>query len=362
MKLSTLLLVGAAALMTLAPAFGQTQPKMGKKKTSFTIATSIYPGWMPWYYANETGILKKWADKHGIKIIVKYGDYIPTVEMYAGGAVDACTMTNMEALDMPAAGGIDTTMMIVGDFSNGGDRLLTRGITKVGDLKGETIGLVEGSVSHYLLARALAANGMRERDVKVKNVSDSDIGALFITSERQKAIVTWNPIAMDVMAQVKGCHSLFDSSMIPGEILDCLAVNSATLRANPKFGKALASAWYEVMGKMTKRGKASKEVKEMMAKSAGTKLRPFEAQLKATAMFYKASDAAAYAASDELRKNMDNVRKFCFEHGLLGEGIDSVDAIGISYPGGAVQGNKKNIKLRFDNSYMKAAASSDSDK
>ena len=144
--------------------------------------------------------------------------------------------------------------------------------------------------------------------------------------------------------------------MIPGEILDCLAVNSATLRANPNFGKALTGAWYEVMGLMTKRGKEAKSIKEKLAKSAGTKLIPFEAQLKATAMFYKAKNAAAYAASAELRKNMDNVRKFCFGHGLLGEGIDSVEAIGISYADGTVHGSKKNIKLRFDNTYMLMAA------
>ena len=37
-------------------------------KDSFRIAWSIYVGWMPWDYAESSGILKKWADKYGIKI------------------------------------------------------------------------------------------------------------------------------------------------------------------------------------------------------------------------------------------------------------------------------------------------------
>ena len=38
------------------------------ERTSFNVAWSIYVGWMPWDYADQSGILKKWADKYGIKI------------------------------------------------------------------------------------------------------------------------------------------------------------------------------------------------------------------------------------------------------------------------------------------------------
>ena len=53
---------------------------------------------------------------------------------------------------------------------------------------------------------------------------------------------------------------------------------------------------------------------------------------------------------------MDLVRKFSFDHGLLGEGAKTVDVVGIEFPGGKTLGNKKNIKMRFDASYMKMAA------
>jgi NitT/TauT family transport system substrate-binding protein len=53
---------------------------------------------------------------------------------------------------------------------------------------------------------------------------------------------------------------------------------------------------------------------------------------------------------------MDNVRKFSFAHGLLGEGAKSVDVVGISFPNGKTLGNAKNIKLRFDPSFMEMAA------
>jgi NitT/TauT family transport system substrate-binding protein len=50
------------------------------------------------------------------------------------------------------------------------------------------------------------------------------------------------------------------------------------------------------------------------------------------------------------------VRNFSFDHGLLGEGARTVDAVGIAFPGGKVLGDAKNVKLRFDADTMKVAA------
>jgi NitT/TauT family transport system substrate-binding protein len=57
----------------------------------------------------------------------------------------------------------------------------------------------------------------------------------------------------------------------------------------------------------------------------------------------------------ELPKAMNTVRGFCFEHNLLGEHVKSKDAIGIETPTSTL-GSAKNIKLRFDPSFMKLAA------
>ena len=53
---------------------------------------------------------------------------------------------------------------------------------------------------------------------------------------------------------------------------------------------------------------------------------------------------------------MDLVRKFSFDHGLLGAGAKTVDAVGIEFPGGKMLGSATNVKMRFDASYMKLAA------
>lgn len=324
-------------------------------KEKFTVAWSIYVGWMPWPYADESGILKKWADKYDIEIELLRMDYIPSIEAYVAKQVDACVMTNMEALDMPAASGVTTTAMIVGDFSNGNDAILTRDELDMTDLRGKDFYLVELSVSHYLLARALEQNGMKESDVTIVNTSDSDIAPAFIANESLKAVVTWNPLVMQIL-QEPGISKVFDSSQIPGEVLDLMVVRTEVLENNPELGKALTGAWYEVMGIMSKRGEPANKALSAMAASAEASLTEYKQQLKTTAMFYTPEEALAYASGSEIKQKMNYVRKFCFDHGLLGENAKSVDEVGIRYPDGTIQGDRNNVQLIFDSSFVQLAA------
>ncbi len=325
------------------------------EKPKFTITKSIYAGWMPWYYANESGIMKKWADKYDVEIELVHMDYIPSIEAFVAGKADGCVMTNMEALDMPAASGIDCTALIVGDYSNGNDAILTRDGITAENIKGHNVYLVELSVSHYLLAQFVEKNGLKESDVKLVNTSDSDIAPAFLANEDQKVVVTWNPLVMNI-EQAPGVKKIFTSADIPGHILDLMVVRTDKLKEHPELGKALTGAWYEVMALMSKRTEKANEVIAQMAEAAGSSPTEYKNQLKTTAMFYTPASAVEYTMGKELKDNMELVRSFCFKHGLLGEGAESADIVGIEYPDGSVQGDKKNVRLRFDVSYMKAAA------
>src|SRR5579871_2392990 len=73
------------------------------QRPAFTVGWSVYAGWTPYSYMNKSGLLRKWADKYGITIKVQRFDYAPSLDAFVARNIDACTMTNMEALDMPAA-------------------------------------------------------------------------------------------------------------------------------------------------------------------------------------------------------------------------------------------------------------------
>ncbi|CAM2064728.1 putative urea ABC transporter substrate-binding protein [Sulfidibacter corallicola] len=342
-KCLTLLVLGSLALT----------PAMAREK--YEVAWSIYVGWMPWPYAEESGILKKWADKYDIEIELVQMDYVASIEAYVAGQVDACVMTNMECLNMPAASGIDSTALIIGDYSNGNDAILVRDNIDAKSIKGREISLVELTVSHYLLNRYLEKQGMSERDVRILNTSDSDIGPIFLADKSQKVVVTWNPIVMQI-EQHPGISKLFTSADIPGEIIDMMVVNTKTLSENPALGKALTGAWYEVMQVMSQRGAAANKALAQMAGRAECSPIEFKNQLKTTAMFYTPKAAIDYAGGEEIKRNMDYVRDFCFQQGLLGEDAPSADVVGIRFPDGSVRGDKGNVKFRFDTTYLKMAA------
>jgi len=320
----------------------------------FKVCWSIYVGWMPWGYGAEQKIVDKWAKKYGIEIeVVQINDYVESINQYTAGQFDGCVMTNMDALTIPAAGGVDSTALIVGDFSNGNDGVVLKGAKTLKEIKGQQVNLVELSVSHYLLARGLETVGLKESDVKVVNTSDADMVAVYGTKD-VTAVTTWNPLLSEVLSQPNSTK-VFDSSQIPGEIMDLMIVNTDTLKKNPALGKALVGAWYEIMGVMSASDKAAATAKTAMAVASGTDLAGFESQLASTKMFYTPASALALINSDELLKTMQKVAEFSFDHGLLGDGAPDAKFIGVEGPKG-VYGDKKNVKLRFDATYMQMAA------
>jgi len=342
--------VALAALAFAAPTFATAQ-----EKTDFKVAWSIYVGWMPWGYAQDTGIVKKWAEKYGLTIeVTQFNDYVESINQYTAGAYDAVTLTNMDGLSIPAAGGVDTTAVIIGDFSAGNDAVILKDKQTLADIKGQPVNLVEFSVSHYLLARALESAGMTERDVNVVNTSDPDMVGAFQTAD-VTAMVTWNPMVSEIL-DLPDAHKVFDSAQIPGEIIDMMVANTEALKGNPNFGKALAGIWYDTMTVMTANTDEGAAARAAMGAASGTDQMGFEAQLAATKLFPTAPEALAFTDSPDLKTTMEKVRTFLFDKGLLGNGAPSADVIGIELPSGEVLGDSANIKLRFSNTYMKAAA------
>jgi NitT/TauT family transport system substrate-binding protein len=339
------------SLLSLALVMATTLTSPASRaQESFSLCWSIYVGWMPWEYGDSSGIIDKWADKYGIEIdVVQINDYIESINQYSAGQFDACSMTNMDALTIPAAGGVDSTAVIVGDFSNGNDAIILKEGSSLEDIEGQQVNLVELSVSHYLLARGLESVGLSERDVTVINTSDADMVAAY-TTNGVTAVTTWNPLVNEIL-KMPNATKVFDSSKIPGEIIDTLMIKTETLEEYPELGKALTGAWYEIMAAM----QSSSDVRAQMGEASGTDLAGYEAQLASTQMFYSSADAVAFVNSAELKTTMEYVANFSFEHGLLGEGADDAGFIGIETPAG-VFGDSNNIQLRFDPSFMKMAA------
>ncbi|MEO1489059.1 MAG: lipid kinase, partial [Pseudomonadota bacterium] len=191
-------------------------------------------------------------------------------------------------------------------------------------------------------------------DVNTVNTADADIAGAF-SSPDVNAAVAWNP-QLTTMKQAPQANLVFSSADIPGEIVDLLVVDTATISANPDLGKALAGIWYETTALMQQDNEEGAAARAAMAALAGTTPELFEGQLATTFLYSDPADAVAATSDAALIETMTRVRDFSFSQGLFGQGARSADAVGMSFPGGKTLGDESNVTLRFDETFMQMAA------
>ena len=124
--------------------------------SSLRVAYSDWPGWT----AFEVGIQKGWFKEAGLEVEFSWFDYLPSMEAFSAGKVDAVMVTNGDAL-VTGANGAKSKMILVTDYSNGNDKVIARpGIASIQDLKGKKVGLELTLVEHLLLLQGLGKLGM----------------------------------------------------------------------------------------------------------------------------------------------------------------------------------------------------------
>jgi NitT/TauT family transport system substrate-binding protein len=165
------------------------------------------------------------------------------------------------------------------------------------------------------------------------------------------AVVTWKPIVSTILGE-PDAKKVFDSSEIPGEIIDLMVANTEVLKDNPEFGKALVGIWYDTMKALA----SDKAAKEAMATASGTDVPGFDEQLATTRLFAEPKAALAFTTGADLKKTSEKVSGFLFDKALLGKDAKSAGAVGIEFPDKTVFGDAKNVKLRYDATWMQAAA------
>lgn len=348
---SSLLLVSSVA------AFALTGVATAQEKPTFKVGYVVYVGFMPLAWMKQSGSMEAWSDKYGVNVeLVQINDYIGGINQFIAGDLDAVAVAGMDALTMPAASGVDTSIFLIADYSNGNDMLLSRSATSVADLKGQDVYLLQYSVSHYLLSRALDKAGINAPGVvQMTNISDTEIAAAYMTQPDMLHVATWNPMASELVSAVDGTNVLFDSSEIPGEIMDSFIARTDTLATNPEFGKAFAGAWYEAMATMTANDAQTAEMVGVMASAMGTDVTGLKAQLDATYFFTEPATALEFMLADSTAEIWDLVRTFSFDNGLFGQGATGVDDIGIAVNAGTTLGDPENVMLRIDPSFVAAA-------
>ena len=93
--------------------------EMASAEPALKIAYSDWPGWIAW----DIGIQKGFFEEAGVAVDFRWFEYVPSMDAFAAGQVDAVTMTNGDAL-ITGALGAPSIMILVNDYSNGNDLIV----------------------------------------------------------------------------------------------------------------------------------------------------------------------------------------------------------------------------------------------
>jgi len=209
------------------------------------IAYSDWPGFVAW----EIGIQKGWFKEAGVDVEFLWFDYVPSMDAYVAGKVDAVGMTNGDAL-VTGATGKPSVAIIINDYSNGNDMIVgAPGISSLKDLKGKKIGLEEGFVAHLLLLTGLEKNGMKAEDVTIVNTPTNETPQVF-SSKAVEAIAAWQPNSGQALKALPGSKPIFTSADAPGLIYDLLYVSPESLEKRRDDWAKVTQVWYKIVSYM----------------------------------------------------------------------------------------------------------------
>ena len=212
---------------------------------ALTIAYSDWPGWVAW----DIGLQKGFFEEEGVAVDFQWFEYVPSMDAFAAGQVDAVTMTNGDAL-ITGALGAPSIMILVNDFSDGNDMIVAApGIDSAADLKGKKIGIEIGFVEHLLLLTALEKNGLTEADVELVNTPTHQT-AQTLASGDVDAIAAWQPNSGQALKAVAGSTAVFTSADEPGLIYDALCVSPESYANRADDWAKVVKVWYRIVDYM----------------------------------------------------------------------------------------------------------------
>lgn len=203
------------------------------------VGTNVWPGYEPLYLAREL----KLFHMDDIKL-AEYSSATQVLRAFRNETIQVGAITLDEMLLLRESG-LDVCIILVTDISNGSDVILAQpGIKSMQDLKGKRVGVENTALGAYVLSRALQQAGMEPKDVNTVPLEiDEHLGAM--EKKQIDAVVTFDPIK--IRLQARGMELIFNSAMIPGEIVDVLVVRQETMALYQDRLIKLLEGWFQAL-------------------------------------------------------------------------------------------------------------------
>lgn len=203
------------------------------------VGANVWPGYEPLFLAQSLGYL----DNSAIELAT-FPSTTEVMRAYRNNVIDVAAVTLDEALSTTEHKR-DQRVILVCDFSSGADVLIARPeFDSLAALKGKRVGIEQNALGAYMLSRALDFAGLDPSDITVVGVP-LEVHEDYFRAGKVDAVVTFDPQASRITAA--GGRILFDSSKIPGEVVDVLLTNDAVVKKSGKNIASLVSGWFKAL-------------------------------------------------------------------------------------------------------------------
>ncbi|MDX8388038.1 MAG: ABC transporter substrate-binding protein, partial [Ghiorsea sp.] len=190
--------------------------------TPLKVGVNKWVGYEPLFLARSLG-----AYDEGIKL-VELPNSSESISMLHNKLIDAAALTLDEVLSIINRG-TPMTIILPFDYSLGADALVAnKSIQDLPALKGKRLGVEASAVGAIMALSALNQAGLEKSDVIIVNLGVDQHFSQYQLGNID-AVITFEPVKSQLLKL--GGHTLFDSSQVPGLIVDVLAVRTEVLKS-----------------------------------------------------------------------------------------------------------------------------------
>jgi NitT/TauT family transport system substrate-binding protein len=256
-----------------------------------------YSDW-PGFTIFEVAKQKEWFKEAGLDVDLVWFDYLPSLDAFAAGKVDAVTVVATDAL-VNGANGAKSKIIALLDYSDGSDMIIGKpGVESIKELKGQKVGIEATLVEHLLLLEALKQNGMTQSDVEIVNTATNETPQT-LASGKVAAVGAWYPVSSQALKQVPGSKKLFTSADAKGLIYDVLAVNPVSFAQHKEDWAKVVQIFYKCVDYINDPATRDEAIK-IMAARAGAYPDEYEENVPGTHFLSVAEAKAAFKKGDGL--------------------------------------------------------------
>ncbi|MDE3272680.1 ABC transporter substrate-binding protein [Pseudoalteromonas sp. G4] len=263
------------------------------------LAINPWPGYEFLYLAKEKGLY----EKEGLNVEIIEAPSLAEVKRYfRQGKANAMTSTMIEAVTLAAKHQKQISIVLVADYSNGGDMILAKpNIADFSQIANKRVGVELGSLGTFFLHQALVKYNLTLNDIEMLNIEQLDASEAF-DKDLIDAYVTYPPYA-NILQNDHDVKMVFNSRSIPETILDVVTVSSELLEQDPTWINRFHRVWQAALDYAEKH---PLEANSIMAKREGINEDEFAAALTDLKIL-AAAEQKTLLSEQGLKHNMQQV-------------------------------------------------------